>query len=214
MIASFLPDSMSKIPFDEFKAKFLYKNRLDYAGRKALVEADNMGLSTQNKRGFDPTDEYDEARVRRGLFFDSVNPMTNSYFFRNIKEGYWGGTALFYLFYLMDLPSQDFNTAITRGDNVPIDANYVLSGSTSISYGNVARCYSKHGKLKYNRRGGGEGEECLSGAADEFFTAYLPPRFYERTPGTPLDPELHTGLTCHQLATLSKRALTSYFAGP
>ena len=212
-IASFLPDSMSKISFDEFKAKFLNKLRFDYAVRKALVEVDNMGLS-KIRPGFDPTDPYDEDRDfanARRLHFDSINPMTHLHYTRNPdrrnKAGYWAGTALFYLFYLMDLPSQDFNTAIARGQNVLIDANYVLSGSTSISYGNAARCYALDGKIKRSRPAnspGGRGGRCESGGADEFFTAYLPPSFYPTLAGSALDPQLDARLTCNELATRSK----------
>src|SRR5262249_52287296 len=161
-----------KLSFNDFRAKFLKKLRVDYAVRKALVESDNMGLSKITP-GFDPNDPYDEKRTERSLRFDSVNPMTNAFFTRNPdkrRQGYWGGTALFYLFYLMDLPSQDFNIAITRGQNVPIDNNYLLSGSASISYGNAARCYNLNGKLKYSQPADspdGRGERCESGGADE-----------------------------------------------
>jgi hypothetical protein len=216
-IASFLPDAMPKISFDEFNVKLLNKMRLDYAGRKALVELSNMGLS--RRPGFDPNDPYDEDRTGRnirGLYFDSINPMTHLHFTRNPdKVGYWGGSALFYLFYLMDLPSQDFNTAITRGDNVPIDANYVLSGSTSINYGNAARCYSPNGKIKRERphnSPGGRGARCESGAADEFFTAYLPSSFYPTLAGSAMGPQLPARPTCNDLASQSKMALASYFA--
>jgi hypothetical protein len=218
-IGSFLPDSMSKIAFDEFAAKFLTKLRVDYAPRKALVEVDNMGLS-KSGAGFDPTDPYDEKRDPRGLKFDSLNPGTYHFSTANrdtsgkYKVGYWEGTALFYLFYLMDLPSQNYNTAITRGNNVPIDSNYVLSGSTSIDYGNAARCYTLDGKIKHNVRSGW-GPACFSGAAEEFFTEYLPARFYQKPDGSALDPDprFHR-LTCDddELANRSKEALASYFA--
>ncbi len=208
-IASFLPDSMPKISFDDFKAKFKTKLRVDYIGRKALVEVDNMGLS-KGGAGLDRSDLDDEDRERRHLVFDSLNSAAHHFNHRNHggKVGYWEGTALFYLFYLMDLPSQDFNTAIARGDNVPIDSNYVLSGSASISYGNSARCYTLDGK---NKRSPG-GDACLSGGADEFFTAYLPPSFYQKPDGSALDGHLHELTTCDQLATRSKGALASYFA--
>jgi hypothetical protein len=74
-IASFLPDSMSKISFDNFAPKFLSKLRDDYVVRKALVEVDNMGL-TKSRPGKDPNDPYDEDRHGRNLLFDSVNSGT------------------------------------------------------------------------------------------------------------------------------------------
>src|SRR5258708_1159326 len=212
-IASFLPDSMSKISFDDFAAKLLTKLIVDYVNRKALVELDNMGLS-KSGAGFDLTDRNDENRGGRHLLFDSINPGTYLFFTRNPdknKLGYWEGTSLFYLFYLMDLPSQDFSTAIARGYNVPIDTNNVLSGSTSISYGNSARCYALDGKIKHNKPDG-EGGRCESGAADEFFAEYLPARFYQSPAGSALDPQIHR-LTCDELASRSKAALASYFAG-
>lgn len=208
-IGSFLPDSMPKMSFFEFAAKLLTKLRVDYAPRKALVEVDNIGLSKRGA-GFDPKDPYDEKRDARSLDFDSVNPGTFLFFNANKKiAGYWGGTALFYLFYLMDLPSQDFNTAIARGYNVPIDTAYILSGSTSINYGNAARCYTLDGKVKHNFPGS-VGPTCFSGAAEEFFTQYLPARFYQSATGRALDAQLH-GLKCDELAALSKAALASYF---
>jgi hypothetical protein len=206
MIASFLPDSMRKVSFDEFASKFLIKLNADYAVRKALAEVDNMGLS-RIRPGHDPADPYDNDRTRRNLVFDSVNSAAFHFKTRNLdenKEGYWEGTALFYLFYLMDLPSQDFNNAIVRGSNVPIDSNYVLSGNTNISYGNAARCFTLDGKPKGS---------CDSGAADEFFTAYLPKKFYQNPDGSALDPHLDQLTTCDKLASHSKTALTSYFAG-
>jgi len=195
-IASFLPDSMPKIKFDDFAAKFRTKLRVDYVVRKALVEVDNRGLS---KRG---------ARVD----FEPVNSASDLFLTRNRpKPGYWEGTALFYLFYLMDLPSQDFNTAIARGTNVPIDNDYVLSGSTSIVYGNAARCFTLDGKAKHSLPRG-QGSACDSGGADEFFTQYLPARFYPNPAGSAFDQELRR-MTCDELARRSKAALASYFAG-
>jgi hypothetical protein len=208
-IAWFLPDSMPRISFDAFADKFLSKMRADYIVRRALVEVDNMGLSKAGA-GYDPTDPYDEHRGSRKLEFDSVNSGTYLFFHRNpAKSGYWEGTALFYLFYLVGLPSQDFNTAIARGSNVAVDKDYVLSGSTSITYGNAARCYTLDGKIKHISPGG-NGDMCESGGADEFFTEYLPPRFYQDADGAPLDPQL-SQLTCDGLASRSKAALDSYF---
>jgi hypothetical protein len=110
----------------------------------------------------------------------------------------------------MDLPSQDFNTAITRGYNVPIDSSYVLSGSTNITYGNSARCFTSDGKIKHTSHG--SSDVCESGGADEFFTQYLPARFYQNAVGGPLD-ALLPGMSCDELANQSKAALTSYFGG-
>jgi hypothetical protein len=211
MIASFLPDQMSKVSFDNFAAKLLSKLRADYMVQRALAEVDNMGL-TKTGAGYDPMDPFDENRLGRNLYFDSVNSGTFLFATRNpFKRGYWEGTALFYLFYLADLPSQDLNTAIARGYNVPIDSSYVLSGNTSITYGNAARCYSLDGTIKHTNPGG-HGNICSSGGADEFFTEYLPARFYQNTAGDSLDPQL-AGLSCVELAGRSKAALTSYFAG-
>jgi hypothetical protein len=211
-IASFLPDSMPKVSFDDFATKFLIKARLDYVGRKALVERDNMGLSKFHP-GFYPADPYDEGRdhAPRYLRFDSIDPVTYQFKQRNSDNpGYFGAVALFYLFYLMDLPSQDLNTAITHGDNVSIDANYVLSGSTSISYGNVARCY-RNAIVKKTELGGPI--ECASGGADEFFLKYLPRSFYKNPNGTAFDPQIRQIKTCGELAVRSKEALTKYFEG-
>jgi hypothetical protein len=214
-IASFLPTAMPKVSFDDFAAKFQTKMRSDYAARKALVEVDNMGL-TKTRPGFDPLDPFDEDREGRDLNFDSVNSVT-PFFFKDkgkpgFKPGYWGGTALFYLFYLMDLPSQDINTAIARGTNMNIDDNYVLSGSTSLVYGNSTRCFTPDGKNK--PRFPDEPESfCFSGAADEFFTFYLPPRFYQNPDKSPLDPDINK-LTCDELANRSEKHLKSHFAIP
>ena len=218
MIASFLPESMPKVSFAEFAAKFHLKAQADYIGRKALVERDNMGL-TKHGAGFDQNDPFDEQREDplglnlRRLRFDSIDPVT--YFFKNRntgKAGHWGGPALYYLFYLMDLPSQDLNTAIVRGDNVPIDTNYVLSGSVSISYGGVTRCYNTlTGKVK--KKNATSDSECTSGGADEFFMKYLPKSFYQNGDGNALDEELKNLNSCDQLASSSKAALTAYFAG-
>src|SRR5262249_39642964 len=81
-IASFLPDSMPKISFDDFAAKLRTKLTIDYVGRKALVEVDNMGLS-KSGAGLDRNDPDDEDRSRRHLTFDSLNSAAHDFRTRN-----------------------------------------------------------------------------------------------------------------------------------
>ncbi len=210
-IAEFFPRMTTKVTFYKFSTVFLAKLRGDYLPRKYLAYMDNMGLSKLGA-GFDPNDPYDEMRVGRGLVFNSTNGASFDYLtFNSINMGYTEPTALYYMFYLMGLPSQDYSTAITRGDNMPVDANYQLTGSTDLSYGNVSRCYTPEGKPKSLVKPYDIKKTCISGPADEFFTQYLPQRFFLDDKGNPFDPELNS-LTCDQLATRSKQALSQYLA--
>jgi hypothetical protein len=203
-IASFLPTSMSKLPFDKFGQLFLQKLRNDYAPRKSAAEVDNMGLSKLGA-GFDPQDPFDENRDARGLVYDSINAATKFHLTDPARPGLTGDAALFYLFYLMDLPSEDVSTAVTRGTNVTLDQSHVLSGSTSLYYGNSTRCYTPNGTIKSTVVPYDITKFCFSEGIEEFFTRYLPKRFYE-------DGALD-GLSCDDLAVKSRAALTAHFAG-
>lgn len=208
-IAAFLPDSFPKVSFDQFRGIILKKLRADYSVAKAAVEVDNMGLS-KLRPGFDPSDPYDENIVGRELMFDSINPSTIAYYVRIPgRPGLTGNSALFYLFYLMDVPSQDLSIGISRGTNIPVDSNYVLSGNANMYVGNSPRCHTPEGKVKsavipYDIK-----QICFTDPVEEFFTFYLPTRFYQDN-GRSLDPAIQD-LSCDQLAMKSKEALTEYF---
>lgn len=207
-IASFLPENTGKVPFTKFAEVFLQKLRADYAIRKAAVEVDNMGLSKLGA-GLDQKDPFDENRGPRGLEFDSINPGTKFHLKDPANPGMTGNAALFYLAYLMEIPSQDLSTAITRGVNFQIDSNYILSGSTSLYYGNSTRCYTKDGQIKGKTNPLDPQKRCFSEPVEEFFTTYLPASFYKEK-GQLLDPEI-AKLSCEQLAAKSEQALMKYF---
>lgn len=206
-IDKFLPENMPKVPFKAFADILLAKIRADYAIRKAAVEFENMGLSKIGG-GLDPNDPYDENRSARALDFDSINP-ASQFHLKNYPEipghttgGLTGNAALFYLMYLLDVPSHDISTAVTRGSNIMVDNNYVLSGSTSLYYGNTTRCRAK-GKVKSLEKPYNSKKTCFSEGVEEFFTQYLPKKFYTA-------PDLDK-LNCEQLAEKSRKALTAYF---
>lgn len=206
-ISSFLPAAMTKVPFEQFGKALLQKLRVDYAVRKAAVEVDNMGLS-KLAAGFDATDPFDENRGPRGLEFDSVNPATRFHLDPN-HPGLTGNAALFYLFYLLDLPSQDFSTAISRGTNIRVDDRYVLSGSASLYYGNVPRCYAEDGTLKSRVKPYDTKQYRFSEGVEEFFGQYLPARFFVDEHGQPFDKKIDR-MTCDELANKSRLAIEEF----
>lgn len=203
-IDTFLPEKMAKVSFEKFGEVLLRKIRADYAVRKALAEVDNLGLSKLGA-GFDPKDPFDENPTGRALEFDSINPASK---FHLKFAGRTGNAALFYLSYLMGIPSQDLSTAVNRGTNFDVDPSYILSGSTALYYGNSTRCY-RGGSVKSMVQPYDIKKSCFTEPVEEFFTSYLPSAFYEGL-GQPLDPNLNQ-MTCDELAAKSRAALTQYF---
>lgn len=109
----------------------------------------------------------------------------------------------------MGVPSQDFSTAITRGTNFMVDGTYVLSGSTNLYLGNSSRCF-KGGKLKSTVQPYDIKKGCFTDPVEEFFTFFLPKRFYQAQSGQPFDKQLDK-MSCDELAAKSKAALTKYW---